>query len=166
MAFNALNWSVWFSVKDNNGNSSGFGIELDGALTEAQVIARANVISAAYAALGDGYLATYNITKSYVNDAADPKTASSEVERKLSLTVSNGVKGSDVQMSIPSPIFGLETAGTDVVVVTQPQLAAFLSALYADGTAAGGAMMHPYRNLVMKQCDRAVITHRARKPRR
>lgn len=164
MAFNAGKWEAGVQIRDNNKNAAVITALFDAALTLAEVETRMAAIAAAAVDLTDGYVSSYQITRIYFNDAIDPENQSSEVERKLSITLTDAQGQQKRVVQFPSPIFGLEVPGTDVVSPAQTQVAAFLSALYANGSAAGGAVLAAQGN-PMSATERIDVRHRPRKPR-
>jgi hypothetical protein len=158
------NFHLGYSFRDNNGQVSSTGLMLPGSLAFADANTFAAAVAIQLQALSDAYLTGYFIQYGGTNDAADPLTDSSEVERKLSLTFDAGTYKNAYKMEIPSPIFAIEQPRTDVADVTNTALATFIASML-NGPGGAGNGPRTYYGQDLTALARAVVMHRARKPR-
>lgn len=119
-------WSVEYRFVDNNNNSATTGVNFPIALTLAEVQNAATQVANRLVALSDAVLVSYTITTGYREDAAIAPPDSSEVERKLVIPLNTALRQGATKLEVPSPIFGLEVDGTDVVDPANPALQSLL----------------------------------------
>jgi hypothetical protein len=155
-------WSVSFTFVDNNYKSATTGVYLPGGTTLSGAETFAADLAGKLQAASDAHLTSYNIFRSYRNDAADPKTPSSEVERKLVVTYADSIAKYVGKMEVPSPLFSMEVEGTDLVPLTNALVAALVDVLTTGNV---GPLNGPvtWAGSDITQVKTAYITHRHRK---
>lgn len=116
-----------FSFIDNNDNVAGTGLWLPAALSFTDVESRYSALATVLTPLSNAKLvsASYARIARNVPAAADP-VPESEVERKLELVFGTANPRVTFTQEIPSPVFSLETRGTDVVDPANALLAAYV----------------------------------------
>lgn len=162
----APTWSASFSFKDNNGNLAVTHLDYPGDLTYAEVVTAVQSMAAAMQAVSDARLISYGIHTSLLNDDVSAIASSSEVERKLSITLGNPAGTQKLAtIQVPSPIFTLEQPRTDAIDETNGAWVTLRNALTAGGLGAGNGPVHWLGGEDFGSVLRAVITHRSRAPR-
>lgn len=155
-------WEVTFGFADNNGNTATTSVYYPGALTDTQVRDAAALLYAALAAVTDANLTGYSISRTFVEDALGTPPATSEVERKLYLSLGTALDKAAASMNIPSPAFTLEQEGTDVPVLSSVAFTA-LRTLLTNGGLGGGNGVADKRGEDITRVTRAIVRHRNRK---
>lgn len=123
---------VSFSFRDNNRNLGTTGLYrvTDGNSTISEILDDANVVRDALVPLSTAMLvsgASNVVFDEQADEAAPP--AESDVRRKLILVFDTTNYYSKVRVEIPSPVFTLETDGTNRVNPADPLVAAFVAAV-------------------------------------
>lgn len=156
-------WTVSYSFRDNNGKTASVSANFSGAWLIADVEARALGLANALQDASDAYLASYTITRRFLNDSVDPKNNSSEVERKLLIT---GYVGPRPRTSyeVPSPIFGMEQPNTDLPNPANLQLAVLLAYLHDGSIGFANGPTDALGNSLTR-VEAKAVRHRTRKPR-
>lgn len=159
-------WMVGFTFKDNNGNTANFGLDYPASMTYEEVLTAAGVLATALALLSDAKIIGYNISTSLLNDDPAAPAASSEVERKLMVTLGNtaGTKAL-ATIQIPSPRFEAEQPRTDAVNDSYGPWVGVRNLLTAGNLGANNGPVHWLGTEDFGTVTRAVIGHRSRKPR-
>lgn len=157
-------WRVYFQFRDNNGNLASTSANFSSALDYDAALAAAAALATDVAAISDAKLESYNISATFVNDSTVEPADTSEVERKLSITMGTATYPAASSLSIPSPVFAIEQPRTDAVDPTDGLWTALQSQL-TNGGLGGGNGVTTYRGEDLTRVTRAVITHRNRKPR-
>jgi hypothetical protein len=153
-------WVVSAGFIDNNGNAASTSVELPGTLTYAQAETEATGWAGLLILASDARLASLHISKFYINDDVSAIAASSEVERKLVLTFDAGAHRNAVTVKVPSPIFEMEQARTDVPNAALPAFAN-LVAFYTGGMLGAGNGPVTYFGADITALSKAVVRHRA-----
>ncbi len=159
MAFIALPYVASYTFRDNNGEESTATIALSAAAEPADVVAAAGSVASAIAGLSDATLVRYSISRQFEENAPAAPPATAEVERKLVLSY----KAQNLQrviVTVPSPAFGIEQSGTNIV--TSASVEVFANALIAGFP--GGVFLVSNANSPVSVLERAYVVHRYRKP--
>lgn len=165
MAFNPdAVWSVSFSFWDNNGNTAGTSVAYPGTRTYTEVSDDALALAALLQAVSDARLRSIYIMRQLRNDDTSPIAATSEVERKLSITMGSTAYPNSTRMEVPSPIFAMEQPRTDAPDPTNAAWVALQAGLVGTALDPGGALTD-YRGEPLTEVSRAAFVHRNRKPR-
>jgi len=149
------------SFQDNNGNTSSMSFSLAAATnTLALALTAGNALRAAVAALTNARILGGTVSFPLTEDDPAAWVAESEVERKLYVPFI-GPNGRVVSITqVPSPLFTLETAGTDVIDVANASIAAYLTAVTTNARSnRGETLSSPLAGAVY-------IAHRGRGRRR
>lgn len=155
-------WVVSFSFRDNNGNSGITGVYLDGDLAQADAVDDATAIANAMIAASDARLETVNIARTLRNDDATAPPNTSEVERKLVITLGDDTYPNLSRVSLPSPIFAMEQPRTDTPDPNNAAYAALVTAL-TGGVLTPGTGATSYRGDPLTRVTGAKVSHRNRK---
>lgn len=164
MAYNpGGTWEVTFSFLDNNGKRATTSLDYSFNLPFADVQTAALGMAAAMDGVSDAKLVGYTISANFLNDDTTAIPASSEVERKLSITLGDaaGVRKL-ATIQVPSPVFALEQPRTDAILDTVPEWVTLRGLLIAGGIGAGNGPVHWLGGEDFGSVLRAVITHRSR----
>lgn len=160
MALIALPYLASYTFRDNNAKESTSQVLIQAAAAPAAAVAAAGNVATALSALSNAVLVRYSVAR--VFEEAEPATppAESEVERKL-VMVFKANNRQTVIVTVPSPIFGLELPGTNVINYDNATFATVRSLLLAgvDGT--------PFvsnAGSVLASFNQAYISHRYRRP--
>lgn len=156
-------WMLNVGFEDNNGNYASCGISLPGALPLIEAEASAAALIAAMGVLSTARIVSYSITRGYENDNTSAPAADSEVERKLVIPLGTNAHRSVSKLEVPSPAFGLELAGTDVVDETDAGIIA-IRTLLTQGLPTPGNGFVAYYGADITRTGTPFITHRSRKP--
>lgn len=149
------------SFQDNNGNTSSMSFSFATATnTLALALTAGNALRDAVANLTNARILGGTVSFPLVEDAPTAWVPESEVERKLYVPFV-GPNGRVVYSSeVPSPLFGLETAGTDIIDVANAAIAAYLVAVTTNARSnRGEALTSPLAGAMY-------IAHRGRGRRR
>lgn len=122
-------WQVTFTFQDNNFNQSTTSLLYRTTLAYADVLAEAALVATAAQALSDARLVSYTVQRKFFNDDTTAIPATAEVERKLSIGFSDATGFQKSRVEVPSPVFSIEQAGTDVVDPANPLVAALVTAI-------------------------------------
>lgn len=157
-------WNVTFTFQDNNENSAPAEVKYPATGLFADVQGDADTYAAAFQAVSDAALVSYNISRTYVNDAPPVPPASSEVERKLYIPLGTATRRRAASVQVPSPIFALDQNGTDIALPTNAALIALIDLLTNGRLGPGNGIVTVYGDDITR-AGAAVIRHRTRKPR-
>lgn len=158
-------WSVTFMHKDNNGKYASWATRLPGTLSLAEVETRINALYAAVTALSDAPVVNAYASRSWGEDTPVAAPASSEVERKLRIELGTNEFNSVSSVEVPSPIFGIEISGTDVVDLQHPAVATFVNLLIAGSLGPGNGSV-TYFGEDLTRASAPIVVHRKRKGRK
>lgn len=163
--FNPTNiWTVVFTFEDNNGNVANTSVHYPASRSYAEVVDDAQALAGLMEAVSNARLLHFGIVTTLNNADVSPPPPESEVERKLSITLGSDAYPNSTRLEVPSPIFGLEIPGTDVVnddnAAWQALRAGLVGTVMAPGTGASD-----YRGVALTRVSRAVVVHRSRKSR-
>lgn len=158
-------WTVSYTFRDNNGKTSTAGAQFVGTLTDAQVIAAAESLGTDLQDVSDASLVGYTISRSVVQDAPVVPALSSEVERKLLVPLGTAAIANASSISVPSPVFSLESPNTDVVDTANPLMAQLITSLTLGALGAGNGIT-TNRGEDITRVGVPVIVHRTRRARR
>lgn len=148
--FGGLSPTLTLNFRDNNNKQSSMLFYLPAAVdTLAEGLAAGNALRDAIAPLTNAALDGGSISFPLGEDAPGTAIPESEVERKLFLPFRGANKRQTYITSIPSNVFTIETAGTDVVDQANPLVAAAIAAIIAQAvTNRGEALLtlagYPY----------------------
>lgn len=161
-----LPWSVSFSFIDNNGNRAVTGVNYPEALDFADVLTRATELATRLQAISNASLQVVSISRVLSENAAPVPQPESEVERKLRIPLGTAVRQPGAAaVEIPSPLFAIETPGTDVVPATNLLLSSVVAELTAGGVGPGNGVV-TIEGSDITRAGTSVIVHRTRAPRR
>lgn len=150
-----------FSFRDNNGNNASTSLYLPPAITVGFINDAITLIRDPLAALTNARLVGANANIIYTEDAPAVAPPESEVERKLVLIFGTGNRRQKVRVEVPSPVFGLESEGTDQVALDNPLVAALATAII-NGAFGPGNGFRSISNGDITVLERAYIAHRNR----
>ena len=157
-------WYVGFSFYDNNDNFASTGVHYPASRSYEEVVDDAQALAQLLEAVSNARLARIDIIATLRNQDVSMPPPESEVERKLSITMGSAQYPNSARLEVPSPIFGLEIPGTDVVNDDNAQWQALRAGLV--GTVmAPGTGVSDYRGVELTSVSRAVVVHRSRKSR-
>lgn len=122
-------WTIGFYFRDNNGKTSSTSLSLTGSVLFVEAQAAAAALADALQAVSNARLEDYSIGRTWTNDDTSPIPPESEVERKLRIPFGTAEFADITSLEIPSPVFGIETPGTDVVNPANPLVAAVIDAV-------------------------------------
>lgn len=163
--FNPTNsWYVSFSFYDNNNNIASTGVHYPASMSYADVVDDAQALAGLLEAISNARLSRIGIVATLLNENQAPPPPESEVERKLSITMGSAEYPNSARLEVPSPIFGLELAGTDVVDPDNAAWQALRAGLVGTVLDPGGGVSD-YRGVALTDVSRAVVVHRNRKSR-
>lgn len=154
--------SATYSFRDNNGNIATTSAFFSPTLTLPALIARAVDFGAVLEPISNASLLSAAINVLLVEDTIQAATPESEVERKLVLTGRTANPRSPVKFFIPSPIFALDQANTDVPLPTNAALIALINFLVSGGVLPGNGPVNNGGLDVVEVTD-AIIRHYNRK---
>lgn len=128
-------WQVTATFVDNDNNRSPTSFNLPGASTYAEAYTDATAIIAAAAALSNGAVAGFSITRGTYEDALDFGTLSeaSEVERKGVFGFRGTNPAAKTRMEIPSLNSAFVVDGSNVLDVNNATVLAFINAVITAG---------------------------------
>lgn len=155
--------ATWGFV-DNNNKVSTTSLYLPPSLTLAATDGYVTDLGTAMDALSNAGLNIASWSRGFFDDLVTAQTAppESEVERKLVLVFGTANRYVDVTIEIPSPVFTIETTGTDEVPVTNPLVAA-LADLIINGPVGVENGAIAASGLPIISIRRAYIRHRSRR---
>jgi hypothetical protein len=157
-------WDAYYSFRDNNGNIASVTASFSASLSYAQAVTAAGDLAVDLEAISDARLERFTVSTDLINDNVAAPAASSEVERKLALTLGTATFPAASSMQVPSPIFAIEQPRTDAVDPANAAYVALASQL-TNGGLGGNNGVTTYRGEDLTRITRAVVTHRSRKPR-
>lgn len=159
------NWNVTYTFRDNNGKNGFTSVYFAGALTDAEILLAAGNLATELQDASNAVLTGYTITRVVVQDAPAVPPAESEVERKLRIQLHAGAIRNATSLEVPSPIFGFEIEGTDVV---NPAAPAWISLrdMLLQGTLGAENGVTTSRGEPITAAEVPVIIHRNRAPKR
>lgn len=157
-------WTIGFQFSDNNGNVADTAVHAPASMAYADVVALAANLATDLQSVSDARLTGFLVYSRSVNDDVSPIAASSEVERKLHITMGTATDPAATRMQVPSPVFALEQPRTDVVDPTYPGFVQLTASLTAGNIGANNGPV-TYYGADLTRITKAIITHRARKPR-
>lgn len=155
MALNLTSRGVTLTLRDNNNKTARVELSYPSTTSAADVVSSITSVAPLVAALSDAAIVGATASFTYVETEPGTPGATSEIERRLMLT-GRAANGGVVRIAIPSPLFGLEQAGTNAINLAQTNVAALVSWLTAN---AGSVVGSPITAIT-----RAYIMHRYRKP--
>lgn len=158
------NWFVSFTFRDNNGNVANTSVYYPASRSYTEVVDDATALAGLLENISNARLIRFGIVTDFINADQSPPPAESEVERKLSVTMGSAAYPNSSRLEVPSPIFGLEIPGTDVVSEDNGQWQALRAGLVGTVLDPGGGVSD-YRGVELTNISRAVVVHRGRKPR-
>lgn len=129
--------SATYSFRDNNGNVATTAAFFSPTLTLPALLGRAIDYGAVLEPISNASLISAAVTILLTEDSIVAATPESEVERKLVITGRTSNPRSSVKFFIPSPIFSLDQANTDVPLPTSPELIALIGFLTSGGVLPG-----------------------------
>lgn len=153
--------SLSFTFIDNNSSRATtslylpVGTTIDG-INDAVALFRDPLV-----ALTNARLVGASATITYTEDAPVPATPESEVERKLVLIFNTTSRRQKVRVEVPSPVFDIETLGTNAVNVAEPRVLALVQAI-TQGAIGPNNGARSIANLDITSLSRAYIAHRSR----
>lgn len=161
------NWVMSVSMRDNNGKVATFSLYFASDQTVAEMDSNVLALYNQLPTVSDAQVAAISYMRQFVEMGPINPAATSEVERKLviPLGTANALPGV-TSVEIPSPIFGLEAPGTDVIV---PQPATGLGDLVlflTSGLATPGNGPQTYYGEDLTRVGTITVQHRRRKPRK
>jgi hypothetical protein len=128
-----LSPTLTLTLGDNNGKQSNMLFYFPTTVTTiAAAITRANALRDAVAALTNARILAGAVNFSLSEDTPGSVLPESEVERKLVLPFRGANRRQTFVSELPSVIFGVETAGTDVVDATNAAVADYIAAVIAN----------------------------------
>lgn len=157
-------WYVAFSFYDNNNNIASTGVHYPASRSYAEVVDDAQALAGLLEAISNARLSRIDIVSTLRNADVSMPPPESEVERKLSISMGSAQYPNSARLEVPSPIFGLEIPGTDVVNDDAPAWQALRAGLVGTVLDPGGGASD-YRGVELTNVSRAVVVHRNRKPR-
>lgn len=157
-------WRVTFVFGDNNGKTAACGVAYPASLAYADVATSAGNLAADLDAISDAVLLNYQISTQFVEDAPAAAPATSEVERKLLIPLGTSLTPNATSIEVPSPVFGIEVNGTDVVDSTNPLVDALLDEL-TRGLLTPGNGPVTYYGADITRAGTPTIVHRTRRAR-
>lgn len=154
-----------FFFRDNNRKGASTGLFLPAGITLVNAESRMGQLRDALVPLTNAQLVSGNI-RVFLSESTATGTPppESEVERKLLLTFATTNRRVKFTQEIPSPVFALEQANTDVVALDNPLLAAYASAV-TNGVFTPGNGSSTAQGLDITGLESAIIVHRQRPPR-
>ena len=155
-------WSVTYTFRDNNGNTATMGVSYPGALTQAEVTTQATGLATNLGNVTDAALDKIAITRTLDEDAPATPPATSEVERKLFISMDAGRFRNAASISVPSPRFTLEQDGTDVPITASGAVLSLLN-LLSDGGLGGNNSVTDNRGNSVTRAHSPIVRHRSRK---
>lgn len=158
-------WDLTVTWQDNNNNTATSSVSLPGSLSFAEVQASTNLLVGAMNSVSDALVSSYAITRTTVEDAVLAPPPSSEVERKLYIPLGTSQFAKASSLTVPSPIFGLEIAGTDIIDETNGAWTV-LRDLLISGLIGPGNGFSTYFGEDITRTGTPYIVHRKRSPRR
>lgn len=158
-------FSVSFAFRDNNGKLAACSVYYPGTLPYGDVVTAATALAADLQAISNAALVGINISGGLTEDAPITPQPESEVERKLRIPLGTAIRENASSVEIPSPVFSIETPGTDVVSPTNLLLSAVLAELTLGELGAGNGIVTAYGDDITR-AGVATVVHRSRRPRR
>jgi hypothetical protein len=119
-------------------------------------------LAAALDAISSAQLESYGILRQYRENAPVAPAAESEVERKLRIELGTATRLAVSSMEVPSPIFTIEIAGTDVVNPADAAVVNLLDEL-TNGLLTPGNGIVTWFGADITRASTPVIIHRNRK---
>lgn len=165
MAFIAGQWAVNFTFRDNNGKIGACSVYYSSARTFDEVNTALADLRSALESASNAKLVDYSILRLFNNDSQAAPPPESEVERKLRVPLNSVQRPNATSIEVPSPVFGMEVDGTDVVDPADPAVVALIDALTQGSIGAGtGPVTWFGEDLI--GAGSPVIVHRSRAARR
>jgi hypothetical protein len=155
-------WNVSFVFRDNNDKYSAVGASVGGLALFAEVQATADALAVALEAISNARLFSYSIERVFRNDVTTAPPPESEVERKLRIPLGTAAFPDVTYLEIPSPVFTIETPGTDIVDNANALVAAVIDEVLT-GAALPGNGWATYYGADLTRAGTPFIMHRNRK---
>lgn len=155
---------VTFTLLDNNGNRGYVSFNIPAGLTLAQIVDTVKGLEVGIAAISDARIERASVELEFTQPAAYTYAAppSSEVERKLAFTFVDATGRYKFTPEVPSPVFTLETNGTDVVNLLDLNVITFTNAVLNGPLGAGNGAVS-YGGSDLTRVLKAYVMHRNRK---
>lgn len=160
MALVQLPFQASYTFRDNNGQESTTSLYIPTTAAVADVVTGAQTIAGLLSTLSNAALVRATLVVPFEENAVVSPPVESEVERKLALTF-RCVNGQSVTLSVPSPLFSFETAGTNSVLGNAVVVTAANSLIAGFP---GGVLPVSNAGSALSRLEKAVIVHRYRKP--
>lgn len=162
----AVPLSLSYQMSDNNGNKGGTGVNLPNGIGADDALTFATNLETALAALSNARIDAASVSLPFTQPATYTFVAppESEIERKLLVTFSDATGRFKSVMSIPSPVFTLESAGTDIVPITNALIQDLATAVLTGPLGPGNGAVTA-QGVDLTRILSAVIVHRARSRR-
>lgn len=151
--------------RDNNYKDASVGLYLPAGIVTGGIDTWAAGTRAELLALTNARLIGANASYVYNETVETVAPPEAEVERKLVLVFGTALRGVNVSMEIPSPVFGLESPNTDEVSIDNPLVSAFAAAVINGALGPGNGPVSR-TGIPIESIERAYFSHRYRKPRR
>lgn len=158
-------WSVTYMFKDNNNKFATCSIDYAAALTQVEAEAAAAALATDLQNISNAELVSYTMLRQWVEDAPVAPPAESEVERKLRFSLGTALKPNVASIEVPSPVFTIEVANTDVVDPANPLVTALISELTSGLLLPGNGPVTHY-GADITRADNPTIVHRTRAAKR
>lgn len=158
-------WSVTYTFRDNNGKTASTSVDLPGTIAYADAANQAVELGSRLQAVSDAALTGVYISSFFYEDAPATPPASSEVERKLRIPLGTADRPAAGFIEVPSPLFTLEIAGTDIVDQTNAALVALKDYLVNGPVGADNGAVNGWGVAYTRSGD-AEIVHRTRPAKR
>lgn len=160
MALVALPYVASYTFRDNNGKESTSQLQIQSTAAPAAAIANAAQIATGLQALSNATLVRYSVSRVFEETEPASPVAESEVERKL-VMVYKANNRQTVIVTVPSPIFGLELPGTNVINYSNATFSV-VNGFLLNGV--DGVPFVSNANSPISSFQQAYIVHRYRKP--
>lgn len=159
-------WNVSMTFQDNNDKTATMSFYVSDVLVYPVGIENfLNAVREQVVLLTDSALIGATVSRNYTEDAPlDPIPATSEVERKLRFPFTTAIRGHGTLVEIPSPAFVTEQDGTDVPLLSNPAIAAFIDIFVNGGLGfENGGVTNA--NVQITGADTPFVLHRNRRKR-
>lgn len=117
------------TFRDNNAEIAQFGFYTPNALALVDIVQRVQDVATAAQAVSNASIIGGSISIPLVEETPAAPVAESEVERKLLLFGETESRRQKVNYFLPSPLFTIESAGTNDVSTANPLVAALIDVL-------------------------------------
>ncbi len=158
-------WDVVFSFRDNNGNVARTSIAAASGFLFNDVNDAALLLATALEAISSARVIDYSINRTYQNSVTTTPPAESDVRRKLKMPFGTAEFPDVLSLEIPSPVFTIETPGTDIVDVANTLVANVINAV-VDGPVGLANGFVTYYGADLTRAGTPFLTTRTRKGER